>query len=255
MATTTSMRRLPMHTQAMLPAVEAMRPLSAIASAPRRSGLPGSHHLQFRQLGREHALRSDPPPIKVLNPIASHLDVMRTTLLGGLLDTLRTNVNRKAERVRIFESGRCFLREGERFVQPPRIAGLAFGPADPPQWDSGKRTATSLTSKAISRRWPAPLHVTTVAAAASCTPSRAFRARSGRGTSDRMVGRIASAADARVRVAARPDRVRTRQRSPLTATDARRAGHLQAAGRSTRPGGRRRRGPACPEMSWPRLRR
>ncbi len=53
-------------------------------------------------------------PIKVLNPIASHLDVMRTTLLGGLLDTLRTNVNRKAERVRIFEAGRCFLRDGER---------------------------------------------------------------------------------------------------------------------------------------------
>src|SRR5699024_7963927 len=57
-------------------------------------------------------------PIAVLNPIASHLDVMRTTLIGGLLDVLRTNVARKHDRLRIFELGRIFVRDGERIDQP-----------------------------------------------------------------------------------------------------------------------------------------
>ncbi len=83
-------------------------------------------------------MRNVPAPIKVLNPIASNLDVMRTTLLGGLLDSLRTNVNRKQERVRIFETGRCFFRDAERIDQPLRIGGLAFGSALPEQWDGGK---------------------------------------------------------------------------------------------------------------------
>ena len=82
---------------------------------------------------------------------------MRTTLLGGLLDTLRTNLNRKAERVRIFETGRCFLREGERITQPSRIGGLAFGPADPLQWGSGKQAADYFDVKGDVEALAAPL--------------------------------------------------------------------------------------------------
>jgi phenylalanyl-tRNA synthetase beta chain len=104
-------------------------------------------------------MRNEEHPIKVLNPIASNLDVMRSTLLGGLLDTLRTNVNRKADRVRIFEAGRCFFRDGERYVQPLRIAGLAFGPAEPAQWDAGKRQVDYFDVKADVEALAWPLHV------------------------------------------------------------------------------------------------
>ena len=166
-----------MHTQAMLPAFEAMRPLSELRQRLVDRDYQEVITFSFVSSAGEHALRSDPAPIKVLNPIASHLDVMRTTLLGGLLDTLRTNVNRKAERVRIFESGRCFLREGERFVQPPRIAGLVLGPADPPQWDSGKRMVDFFDAKGDIEALAAPLHVTTVAAAShpALHPGRSAR--------------------------------------------------------------------------------
>jgi phenylalanyl-tRNA synthetase beta chain len=78
-------------------------------------------------------------PIAVLNPIASHLDVMRTTLLGGLIDVLRTNLSRRQERVRVFEVGRCFLRAGQGYDQPLRIGGLAYGYALPEQWGAPKR--------------------------------------------------------------------------------------------------------------------
>lgn len=87
-------------------------------------------------------------PIRLLNPIASHLAVMRSSLLGGLVSALRYNINRKASRVRVFELGRVFLRapgsaEGPLavggLVQPLRIAGLAYGLATDEQWGSAKR--------------------------------------------------------------------------------------------------------------------
>ncbi len=82
-------------------------------------------------------------PIRVLNPIASQFGVMRSGLLGGLVNALKYNLNRKAERVRVFELGRVFLRdptasEGPLAVrgirQPIRLAALAYGPANDEQW-------------------------------------------------------------------------------------------------------------------------
>jgi phenylalanyl-tRNA synthetase beta chain len=91
----------------------------------------------------EHELAGNPDPIKVLNPIAAPLAVMRSSLLGSLVQVLRHNLARKASRVRVFEVGRVFMRdtavnEGPLTVagvhQPMRVAGLAYGSADSLQW-------------------------------------------------------------------------------------------------------------------------
>jgi phenylalanyl-tRNA synthetase beta chain len=78
-------------------------------------------------------------PIVLANPIASNMSVMRSTLIGGLIDTLVTNRKRQTERVRIFELGRCFFRTVSNapvagFDQPLRLSGLAAGLAAPEQW-------------------------------------------------------------------------------------------------------------------------
>jgi phenylalanyl-tRNA synthetase beta chain len=74
-------------------------------------------------------------PVRLANPIASHMGVMRTTLIGGLVQSLRSNLNRGEERVRLFEIGRCFEgAEADIRVQPERIAGLAFGARWDEQW-------------------------------------------------------------------------------------------------------------------------
>jgi phenylalanyl-tRNA synthetase beta chain len=74
-------------------------------------------------------------PVRLANPIASHMSVMRSSLLGGLVQTLRSNLNRGADRVRVFEIGRCFEgSEPDLQVQPERIAGLAYGTRWPEQW-------------------------------------------------------------------------------------------------------------------------
>ena len=78
-------------------------------------------------------------PVRVANPIASQMSVMRTTLVPGLVQVLRGNLNRGEDWVRVFEIGRCF--EGyaaDAGVQPERIAGLAYGTRAPEQWGNGK---------------------------------------------------------------------------------------------------------------------
>jgi phenylalanyl-tRNA synthetase beta chain len=100
-------------------------------------------------------------PIAVLNPIASHLDVMRTTLLGGLIEVLTTNLARKQERLRVFEAGRCFVRAGQACEQPLRIGGLAYGDALPEQWGAAKRAVDFFDVKGDLAALAAPRRVTT----------------------------------------------------------------------------------------------
>jgi len=96
----------------------------------------------------EIELAGNPDPIRVLNPIAAPLAVMRSSLLGSLVGVLKTNLARKAPRVRVFEVGRVFRRDasvqdGPLAVagvdQPMRVAGLAWGPVDELQWGERER--------------------------------------------------------------------------------------------------------------------
>lgn len=82
-------------------------------------------------------------PIRLLNPIASQLAVMRSSLIGGLLSNIEHNVHHRQSRVRVFELGRVFMRDAKAtdgdlsvagVLQPKRIAGAAWGPALPEQW-------------------------------------------------------------------------------------------------------------------------
>jgi phenylalanyl-tRNA synthetase beta chain len=82
-------------------------------------------------------------PIRLLNPIASQLAVMRSSLLPGLVANIRYNANRKQARVRVFELGRVFRRANEvadgpltvaGVDQPQALAGAAWGPATEDQW-------------------------------------------------------------------------------------------------------------------------
>ncbi|MFA7438417.1 phenylalanine--tRNA ligase subunit beta [Castellaniella sp.] len=87
-------------------------------------------------------------PIRLLNPIASHMSVMRSSLIGGLLANIEHNVRHRQGRVRVFELGRVFRRDpsiadGDLSVagvsQPNYLAAAAWGPAMPEQWGLPER--------------------------------------------------------------------------------------------------------------------
>ena len=82
-------------------------------------------------------------PIRLLNPIASQLAVMRSSLIGGLVANIAHNMRHRQSRVRVFELGRVFMRnpdvrDGDLSVvgveQPTRLAAAAWGPALEEQW-------------------------------------------------------------------------------------------------------------------------
>jgi phenylalanyl-tRNA synthetase beta chain len=105
----------------------------------------------------EADLAGEANPIRLLNPIASQLSVMRTTLLGGLLAGVRYNAARKLERIRLFEVGRVFLRDASvkdgplevaGLRQPMRAAAVAGGPAVEEQWGAQPRSVDFFDVKA-----------------------------------------------------------------------------------------------------------
>lgn len=143
-----------------LPATPPQAPITAkirpenqrSAFAVRRSmaslGYQETINFSFVEARWEQELAGNLQPIKLLNPIASQMSVMRSSLLGSLLQVLKFNQDRKAQRVRVFELGRVFLRDAtvtstdttvQGFDQPMRLAGLAVGGVDEPEWGCKER--------------------------------------------------------------------------------------------------------------------
>lgn len=90
----------------------------------------------------EHDFANNDNPIRLQNPLAAQYSVMRSTLIGGLVEVLQNNLNRKQTRVRWFEIARVFNKGSDgRFVQKERLGGLVYGSALPEQWGEKTRTA------------------------------------------------------------------------------------------------------------------
>jgi phenylalanyl-tRNA synthetase beta chain len=76
--------------------------------------------------------------VALANPLSADLAVMRTSLLPGLVQAIRHNLNRQQERVRLFETGLVFANPAD-LQQVPRIAAAACGRAAAESWAVDKR--------------------------------------------------------------------------------------------------------------------
>jgi phenylalanyl-tRNA synthetase beta chain len=127
---------------------ESARGPFAVRRALASLGYQETINFSFVEERWETELAGNPQPIKLLNPIASQMGVMRSSLLGSLLRVLKFNLDRKAPRVNVFELGRVFLRDAQiqntdttvaGFDQPMRVGGLAWGPRSPLHWDASEK--------------------------------------------------------------------------------------------------------------------
>lgn len=139
--------RKPQAVLSMTPSSETVRSLSQVRQIFADRGFQEVINFAFVEASWEADFSThggETQMIRLANPIASQLSVMRSTLIGGLIENLQTNLKRKQTRVRLFETGRCFLRDVqgtpvEGFAQPWKIAALAYGGALPEQWGSASR--------------------------------------------------------------------------------------------------------------------
>ena len=115
-------------------------------------------------------LRPDLAALPLPNPISADLSVMRTTLISGLLDTMRRNQSRQMASMRIFETGLRFLpgtEDGARMQDPhldsthgddiqiddtlqqqSMLAGLIVGQHQPEGWSTDDREVDFFDAKA-----------------------------------------------------------------------------------------------------------
>ncbi|ULJ70064.1 phenylalanine--tRNA ligase subunit beta [Wielerella bovis] len=96
----------------------------------------------------EQDFANNQDPIRLQNPLAAQYSVMRSTLMGGLIEILQNNLNRKQNRVRVFEVARTFRKENGNFVQNEQVGGLVYGSAQPEQWGEKARPADFYDVKA-----------------------------------------------------------------------------------------------------------
>jgi phenylalanyl-tRNA synthetase beta chain len=152
---------------------ETQRGRFAVRRALASLGYQETINFSFVEERWETELAGNTNPIRLLNPIASQLSVMRSSLLGSLLQILKHNLDRKADRVRIFELGRVFMRDSSvktsdtqvaGILQPLRVAGLAYGGAVQRQWSAKDAAADFFDVKGDVESLLAPLQVSFVAA-------------------------------------------------------------------------------------------
>ena len=128
----------------MLVQPEAQRPQARVRQMLADRGYQEVVNFAFVEETWEADFAANTNLIRLANPIASQMAVMRSTLIGGLISNLVTNLKRKQSRVRLFETGRIFRRDIQAvpvagFYQPWKLSGLAYGGALPEGWGDGMR--------------------------------------------------------------------------------------------------------------------
>lgn len=147
----------PVAPSAMLIEPEDTRSLFAIRHHLADLGYQEVVNMSFVESAWEQDFAGNAAPIRLQNPIASQLCVMRSSLIGSLVANVRYNINRKAGRVRAFEVGGVFMRNSEvqdgpltvaGYEQPKRVAAIAYGPALDEQWGQPTRAVDFFDVKA-----------------------------------------------------------------------------------------------------------
>jgi len=147
----------PVAASQMIIAPENTRSLFAVRHQLADLGYQEVVNMSFVEAQWEADFNANLEPIKLQNPIASQLSVMRSSLIGSLVANVRYNLNRKAGRVRVFEAGAVFHRNPAAadgplaiagFDQPKRVAAMAYGQAIDEQWGAPARLVDYFDVKA-----------------------------------------------------------------------------------------------------------
>ena len=152
---------------------EAQRSPFAVRRRLAGLGYQETINFSFVEESWELQLAGNANPIRLLNPIASQMSVMRSSLIGSLLQVVKFNTDRKADRVRVFELGRVFLRDSsvqdtdttvQGFHQPMRVAAMSWGPVESAGWSGKSRNVDFYDVKADVQAMLAPVQATFQAA-------------------------------------------------------------------------------------------
>jgi len=88
--------------------------------------------------------------VELLNPLSQDQSVMRTSLIPGLLSTVRLNALRGQHDLRIFEWGKIYIKGEEELPQEKQVlAALITGMGAAQEWYQGSREADFFDIKGV----------------------------------------------------------------------------------------------------------
>ncbi len=73
--------------------------------------------------------------VKLLNPLSSDLDIMRQTLLYSGLEAIAYNQNRRQSDLKMYEFGKAYFFEDEKYTETQRLAVFITGSTAQEQWN------------------------------------------------------------------------------------------------------------------------
>jgi len=129
-------RKLPTYQPAMKPLVEAEVGLQRVKDALVERGYYEAISYSFVDPKWQAAIDPEIAPVELANPISADLSVMRTSIWPGLLKAVAHNINRQQPRVRLFETGLTFVKQGDELVQNAKISGAVTGTLVSEQWSA-----------------------------------------------------------------------------------------------------------------------
>jgi phenylalanyl-tRNA synthetase beta chain len=95
--------------------------------------------LGMDELKEEHS-------VQMLNPLSQDLDIMRQTMLFGLLENIERNQNRQAPNLRLFEFGKTYAKYASGYHESQQLALCITGQLNADNWlttEKGKETLVS----------------------------------------------------------------------------------------------------------------
>ncbi len=88
----------------------------------------------FSDSEKEARFQTGQEAIEIRNPVSSKASLLRTTLLGGLLENIVWNKNRGAEGIHLFEIGNVYFWQNETNREQLTLALATTGLVGPGQW-------------------------------------------------------------------------------------------------------------------------
>jgi phenylalanyl-tRNA synthetase beta chain len=128
-------RRLPAFVPEHPQASESRQTTERLVSILIDSGYQEIVTYSFVDPELQRLIDPDARALALSNPISSDLSVMRTSLIGSLLNALVYNINRQQKQLKLFETGTAYQLSGDDGIVEQRLlAGLCYGARSAESW-------------------------------------------------------------------------------------------------------------------------
>jgi phenylalanyl-tRNA synthetase beta chain len=87
--------------------------------------------------------------VNILNPLSNELNVMRQTLVFGLLNCIEYNQNRQSADLKLFEFGKVYQKVEENYIENQRLILAVTGKKESESWNASKENFSFFSIKGV----------------------------------------------------------------------------------------------------------